>query len=156
VHPDDNLGTDFRAIGVALADAVVAKLAVWVTKCVERRMTEAWGSVTPEVLESAKEAGESAVLEVGPRLYSLLEEDVDSQASTPLALVREAVRYPTRVLHEAALPPRARDVFAITRFPDDDFDLTPASLSALGEDVGELAIVWGAAKSFEHKRRHGG
>jgi hypothetical protein len=117
-------------------------------------MTETYGFVSPEVLEFAKSAGETAVLDVGPRIRSLLECDIDAQRTTPLALVREGVKYPTRVLADAGLAARKRDAFSIGRFPDDDFDLTPNSLSALGNDVGELAIVWGAAKAFEHRRRH--
>ena len=154
VDPEDIAESPLLEAGIALANAIGTSLGAWVVSCVERRMTEACGFVSPEVLESAESAGETAVLEVGWRVRSLLECDVDAQGTTPLALVREAVRYPTRVLADAGLAARKRDAFAMSRFPDDDFDLTPASLSALGNDVGELAIVWGAAKAFEHKRRH--
>ena len=41
-------------------------------------------------------------------------------------------------------------------FPADVYGLSPASLADLSPDVVEAGIVWGAAKAFEHKRRHAG
>jgi hypothetical protein len=140
--------------GAALADALDATLGPWVVACVEQRLAEAGRSVPPEVLEAARLAGEAAVRDIGRRVRALVEQDIDSQTTTPLSLVRVAVKYPTAVLRDVGLPPRHRDAFRVSRFPDDDFDLTPTSLAALGDDVGDLAIVWGASKAMAHRRRH--
>ena len=82
--------------------------------------------------------------------------DLDAQRSTPLAVVRAAVSYPTEVLRHARVPPVARDRFVSERFPHDPYGLTPASLAAMDPELGEPAIAWGAAKAMAHRRRHGG
>ncbi|HUZ22050.1 MAG TPA: hypothetical protein VMU75_15940 [Acidimicrobiales bacterium] len=141
----------------ALADAVAASLPGWVERCVARRLAERPGppGATGEALERAREAGRLAAAEIVPKLRALLASDVDEQWTTPLALVREAVPFATAVLREQGAPIPARDAFAASRLPDDLYDLTPANLQALGDEVGELGIRWGAAKAWEHKRRHG-
>ena len=65
-----------------------------------------------------------------------------------------AVRYPTAVLEAAGVPPVVRDEAAEELFPDDRYDLIPASFADLGADLAEVGLYWGAAKAFEHKRRH--
>jgi hypothetical protein len=87
-------------------------------------------------------------------LRALLFADIDDQRTTPLALVRPLVGFATDVLSHAGVPPVVRDEFHTLRFPDDPYGLTPASLAVLGEQVGELAIEWGAAKALVHRRRH--
>jgi hypothetical protein len=85
----------------------------------------------------------------------LLEADIDDQGTTPLAIVRAAaVPYPTEVLREAGVPPVQRDEMAERLFPDDLYDLTPASFADLGSELKDVGLAWGAAKAFEHKRRH--
>jgi hypothetical protein len=92
---------------------------------------------------------------VGPRVRSLLAADIDEQVTTPLAILRSvAVRYPTAVLREAGVPPVHRDEFVEEVFPEDAYDLAPAAFTDLDPDLGDVAIAWGAAKAFEHKRRH--
>jgi len=148
-HPEDP--------ATALADAIAASLPGWVERCVERRLTGGPGQPgeAGRAMERAREAGRLAGAEIVPRLRALLASDVDEQWTTPLTLVREAVPYATAVLRDEGVPIPARDAFAASRFPDDLYDLTPANLQALGDEVGELAIRWGAAKAWEHKRRHG-
>jgi hypothetical protein len=91
----------------------------------------------------------------GSSLRALLEADIDAQATTPLSLLRQTVRYPTEVLRSAGVPPVRRDTFAESAFPGDDYDLAPASLAAVDPDLVELGLVWGAAKAMAHRRRHG-
>lgn len=118
-------------------------------------MSQAFGAVSDQARVGAAEAGERAVQELLPRVRELLARDVDEQWTTPLALVRQAVQYPTEVLASCQVPPIVRDRFTTERFPHDIYALTPANLGDLGEVVGELAIIWGAAKAWEHKQRHG-
>jgi hypothetical protein len=103
---------------------------------------------------AAVEAGSDAAAAATEPLRAMLSADVDAQRSTPLALVRPLVSFATVVLRELGVPPVVRDRFQVERFADDDYALTPASLAALGGDVGELALVWGAAKAMAHRRRH--
>ena len=147
---EDSLGP-----GRELAAAIDAAMPGWVERCVEERYRASLGPPPGELLDSARAAGEEARADVAPRVRALLEADIDEQWTTPLALVREAVRYPTRVLAAAGVPPVSRDHFAEDRFPDDVYNLAPATFSDIGPDVSEPGIIWGAAKAMAHRRRHG-
>jgi hypothetical protein len=72
---------------------------------------------------------------------------VDQQATGPLALLREAVRYPTAVLADAGVPPVVRDEFAVRAFPDDAYGLAPAAFADVDPSLHEPGLVWGAAKA---------
>lgn len=131
----------------ALADAICAALPGWVERTVTR--------IAPELHDHAVLAGKEAVDDICPRVRELLAADIDEQATTPLALLRDAVRYPAGVLAAANIAPVPRDPFDRDRFPDDAYGLTPASWVDVDPALHELGIAWGAAKAFEHKRRHG-
>jgi hypothetical protein len=148
--PDPGIA-DYAA---ALADGIDAVLATWVVGCVTSLM-QAWsGDVPPDVLLAAKEAGQRCREEAGGEIRALLEADIDAQRGTPLALLRRAVRYPTAVLAAAGVPSVVRDAFAERAFPDDPYGLAPASFADLDPSLAEPGIAWGAAKAFEHMRRH--
>lgn len=117
-------------------------------------MASRLSTLTPAIRAAAREAGRRAGDEVGGAVRVLLETDVDQQRGNPLALLRRAVRYPTEVLHEAGAPIVERDKFSRERFPDDDYDLTPANWSDLHPSLQELGLTWGAVKAFVHKQRH--
>jgi len=116
----------------------------------------AWAGAVPDAVgAAARSAGHRAQADVGPRIRSLLCADIDEQTTTPLAILRSvAVRYPTKVLRDAGVPPVQRDEFVEEVFPDDAYDLAPATFTDLDPDLGDVAIAWGAAKAFEHKHRH--
>lgn len=135
---------------LALADAVDEALPKWVDRCVRRRLT----TMPPGVPTAAKAAGVAAREDVGAAVRQLLLSDVDVQRGNPLALLRTATVYPTRVLHDAGAPAVERDKFSRERFPDDDYDLTPATWADVDPSLAELGIAWGAAKAFVHKLRH--
>lgn len=132
----------------ALAEAIDAALPGWVVRCVVR--------LAPSARDAAQAVGAAAQTEVGAAVWALLAADIDEQWTTPLALLRDAVRYPTEVLRAAAVPPVARDPFAEDRFPDDVYDLTPASFADIDPGLAELGLIWGASKAFVHKQRHNG
>ncbi len=140
----------------ALFEGVEAAVPGWVESCVERRLLDYRGAADETVMSAAAEAGRRARTEVAAGLRALLETDVDAQATTPLSLLRQAVRYPTEVLRAAGVPPVRRDAFAESTFPDDDYDLAPASLADVDPGLVELGLAWGAAKAMTHRRRHGG
>ncbi len=139
----------------ALADAIEAALPAWVERSVARILEEHFGRAEPELMAAAAEAGRRARDDVGPRVRALLAADVDEQRTTPLSLLREAVRYPTGVLREAGVPPADRDRVQARLFPDDVYDLAPATFADLDPALAEPGIAWGAAKAYVHLQRHG-
>ncbi|MEA2931923.1 MAG: hypothetical protein QOI56_708 [Actinomycetota bacterium] len=139
----------------ALAHAIEEVLAGWVERSVAGVLARAGEEVRPEVRAAAEDAGQRAVAEVGPEVRRLLSADIDEQRSTPLTLLREAVRYPTAVLRAAgALPAPGRDDVRVRLFPDDVYDLSPATFADVDPRLTEPGLVWGASKAFEHLRRH--
>jgi len=150
--------------GAALAAAVVMAVPGWVRGAVDdvlETWTAAGGELRPEagdadaVARRAAEAGEAAQRAVSDDLRRLLAADVDAQWTTPLSMVRALVVFPTEVLVQAGVSPLGRDRFDEQRFPSDPYGLTPASLRALGPEVAERALAWGAAKAAAHRARHG-
>lgn len=148
-------GPGYADYAAALSAALVGALPGWVERCVDAAYRGwAGGPPPPGVAAAAAEAGRRAGEEAGPAIADLLHRDVDDQPSTPLALVRSAVRYPTEVLAAAGVPPVERDDFAARAFPSDVYDLSPATFADVDPALAEVGIAWGAAKAFEHKRRH--
>lgn len=130
-----------------LAADIERVLPGWVERCVQQ-VADAWRpGAAGELAPAAAAAGERAAADVGPRVRALLTTDVDRQATGPLAVLREAVRYPTEVLHAAGVPPVERDEFARQAFPADVYDLSPASFADVDPSLNEAGIVWGAAKA---------
>ena len=133
-----------------LADGIVAALPGWVARCIAARSV---GVAVDDAAVAA--AGRRAAAEVGPRVRSLLAADIDEQRTGPLALVRHAVAYPASVLSAAGVAPVERDADAVRLFPDDAYDLSPASFAELHPDLRGPGLEWGAAKAHVHRRRHG-
>ncbi len=145
-----------QAHATALADAVVAALPGWVERSVVRVLA-AWQPGVepgPEVLSEARAAGVRAAEEVGVRMRALLDADIDQQRTTPLALLRDAVRYPTAVLRAAGVPEVDRDPVQARLLPDDPYDLSPGTFADVDPALAEPGMVWGAAKALAHRRRH--
>ena len=139
----------------ALADGVDAALPRWVERSVERLLVAYSGSADPTAMAAAHDAGKRARADVGTRVRALLAADIDEQHTNPLSILRQAVPYPTEVLRQAGVPPVERDRFAEERFPDDDYDLTPASFADIDQSLFDIGLQWGAAKAWLHKQRHG-
>lgn len=152
--PEADPEEQLRLYADALAAAVDAAIPGWVVRSVERIMTAWSGAVPDQVRSAASEVGLRARADVGPTIRALLQSDVDAQQTTPLAVLRGAVRYPTAVLQAVGVPPVERDEFARAAFPDDLYDLSPASLADIDPSLAEPGLAWGAAKAFVHKRRH--
>ena len=144
-----------EAHATALADAVEVALPGWVERSVTRIMA-AWTGRAPDagLLDAAREAGRRAGTEVGAEVRALLALDIDEQWTTPLSLLRAAVRYPTAVLRDAGVPPVERDPFRERLEPGDLYDLSPASFADVDPSLAEPGMVWGAAKALAHRRRH--
>jgi hypothetical protein len=143
-----------RDYGQELAAAVTDSLPGWVERAVLQRADAAGRPVDDELRRWATAAGEAARRDIGGRVTALLALDVDEQFTNPLSLLRDAVVYPTAVLRDAGVPPVDRDRFAVERFPDDDYDLSPAAFADIDPALIELGIQWGAAKAYVHRARH--
>ena len=137
----------------ALADAVERALPGWVERSVERVAAGAGRRAGPDLAAAARAVGREAGHEVAQAVRDRLSGDVDGQATTPLTLVREAVRYPTEVLRAAGVPPAGRDEVRARLFPDDVYDLAPSTLADVDPDLGSAGLAWGAAKAYEHLAR---
>lgn len=110
---------------------------------------------TEELRRAASAAGERARAQVVERLRTLFATDVDEQRTNPMSILRDAVVHPTAVLAAAGVPVPRRDEFAQRAFPDDLYDLTPATWSDVDPTLHEPGIVWGAwkAKTVLERRR---
>ena len=135
-----------------LADGAIAALPGWVERCVTSACESA-GMAGSRLGAAAHAAGQQCVAEIGPELRALLAADVDAQQTTPLSILRAAVRFPTRVLADGGVPEPERDDFDASRFPDDPYGLTPASFADIDPALGPIGIAWGAAKAFEVLQR---
>lgn len=154
-NPDDP--ADLAALA-GYADALLAAIDVALPAWVQRAVAHRWsagpgGEVPPAVGAAARDAAASAHDDLMPKLRALLSLDVGAQRTNPLAILRGAVVYPSRVLAGAGIAPVERDPRSVQMFPDDVFDLTPASFADLDPSVHEPGIHWGAAKAHVLMRR---
>lgn len=137
--------------GVALLEAVDGAVAGWVMRDVERR---AGRPLAAEERAAAEQAAADAREWVHHQLGLLLSTDIDEQRSNPLSVLRAAVRYSTGVLQAMGAPPVARDDFALRSFPDDVYDLSPATWADVDPSLQEPGLTWGAWKAHQHLQRH--
>jgi len=141
----------------ALADAIEGALPGWVERCVAGRLAadpRRDGPTSQHVTAAAVDAGQRARAEVGPAIRALLDADIDEQQTTPLALLRTAVTYPTAVLAGAGVAPVHRDAAQVRLFPHDVYDLTPATFADVDPELAEPGMAWGVAKAWSHRQRH--
>ena len=141
------------AVAAELADRVEAVVPGWIERLVVTRVQQWSGHVSPEVAAEAVTAGEAARDEVVPRMRRLLGADIDDQAANPLELLRRATRHAHDALARIGVPSVVRDDFARRSFPDDAYDLMPATWSDIHPHLHEIGLTWGAAKAFVHKAR---
>lgn len=155
-HPLDD-PADAAALAryaAALADAVELAIPRWVERVVHQRWRE-WAGTEPsaDLTRAATAAAAAALAQVTPALRTLLATDVDAQRANPLSIIRGAVTHPTSVLATAGVPPARRDADAERIFPDDAYDLSPASFAEVDPSLHEPGLTWGAAKAHVILRR---
>jgi hypothetical protein len=144
-----------RLVELASALAVAVEVAVprWVERTVSERMHQWAGNLPPEVADAATAAGGAAATEVGEGIRQLLSTDIDEQRMNPLQLLRSLVPIPTAILRDAGVSPVERDPFVQERFPDDLYDLAPATWADIDPALQEPGLTWSAAKAFVFKAR---
>lgn len=140
-----------RDASAAIVAGVERMVPTWVEVNVAT-ILDAWGraddATRAHAAAAARVAGADAAARVASELSSLFAVDAADQATTPLEIVRTAVREPTDVLAAAGVPPVVRDAFAERAWPDDRYDLVPGTLGDLGDpDLGPLQLAWGLAKA---------
>ena len=126
----------------------------WVERCIRDCMTAA--GVSFEAHHAATtEAAAAARIQVRTELSALFDLDVDAQRTNPLTVLRRAVAHPTAVLRAADVPPVARTEFEVRAFPDDVYDLSPATWRDVADTLQEPGLIWGAwkAKTVLDRRR---
>ena len=139
------MGADPVDYGADLAAAVDRVLPGWVVRNVRRFRND--------LDVEAAAAGDEARREIGARLRRLLETDLDQQRSNPLAILRTATRYPTQVLAAAGVLRVVREPFAVEAFPEDIYNLSPATWSDIDPALADYGIAWSAWKAHEFLRR---
>jgi hypothetical protein len=122
-----------------------------VERCVSNILA-AWGKATDDTraraTEDARAAGRASAARVSTELRALFALDAAEQRSTPLEIVRSAVREPTEVLLAAGVPPVVREAFDERAWPGDRYGLVPRTLGELGDDdLAPLQLAWGLAKA---------
>jgi hypothetical protein len=140
---------DVSLLGAELAAAVLEALPGWVQRCLDRHLFDVPAEVIAATAKHARELVEAP-------LVSLLSGDIDAQRGSPLAIVRIAVAAPTVILRSAGVEPVDRDPFAQSAFPDDLYDLSPATWADLGDAVSEPGLRWSVGKAVAHRKRHTG
>jgi hypothetical protein len=138
----------------ALAAAIEGAIGPWVERSVVRIMEAYAGAVPDDVAADAGRAAAEATASVSADIRRLLALDAERQPTNPLSILRAAVRYPTAVLQRAGVPPVVRDEFRERAFPDDSYDLAPASWRDIDESLHEPGIIWGAWKAKTVMDRH--
>ncbi len=139
-----------KDLAAELADAFARSLAPWVLRAIELRHS---GPLPAEVASDAAAAAAEASTRIATEIRELLETDIDSQWTSPLALARQVVPLVTAVLSRAGVAPVPRDADAKRLHPGDMYDITPGTFLDFGSDVHEHGISWGAAKAFVHLNR---
>jgi hypothetical protein len=159
-HPIDD-PADAEALAryaAALADHIDEAIPGWIDRSVRRVLADQGIAVDDVVADRIRDAGRAARESGGRRVRALLATDIDAQAVNPLAVLRSLVPHATAVLVSAGAQPLARDEFSVRHFPDDVYDLTPASFADVDAALHEPGLVWGAAKAHVHlarRRREG-
>jgi hypothetical protein len=115
-------------------------------------IADAWGRLNADerarLDAHATGAADASTARVVAALRQFFATPPAEQRTTPLEIVRTATGDVTEVLSAAGIPPVERDEFAERAFPDDLYDVTPATLADLGDDeLGPLQLAWGLAKA---------
>ncbi len=135
------------AIASDLADGLERHLGPWLRRLLAQRSGDAASS---EALDATIEAITGPMLE---RVRTLLATDIDEQRANPLAIVRSGLGPATDLLVSLGVPAVDRDPFAGQAFPDDIYDLAPATFGDIDESLQEAGLMWGAAKAHVHLSR---
>jgi hypothetical protein len=140
---------EYRRYGFALRDVAVAAVPQWLRSAFIARLG---GDSALDDRFDRMVAQVQAEME--QRLTALAAADIDQPISGPLELIRQSAGSATELLLELGASPLPRDAAVAAMYPADVFEIGPAAAIALGQDVHEASIAWGAAKAYLHLNRH--
>ncbi|MFM7094351.1 MAG: hypothetical protein ACKOYL_07335 [Actinomycetota bacterium] len=141
------MATTYESATADLVTAISRVVEPWLVRIAVDTFGFHAGSVSPEFRLAAENAARAGGEWVLARLQATLRVDVDEQRVNPLQTLREAVRFPTRVLREAGVPMKRRDEYDEKINPEDIYGIGPAHWNDIDESLTEPGIVWGAAKA---------
>ncbi len=144
---------DIAAVAQEFHRTVVEATPSWVRRCVIEVTTSQRIEMPDDFDDMMDQASARAARFIDVRLGALLDTDIDRQQSTPLAVIREAVRFPVEVLHQLGASQVHRLDMERWAFPNDPFGLTPANLADLDQSVHQAGLIWGATKAGLHLQR---
>lgn len=130
-----------------LLTVVVDAVPAWVDSVVRKHVRRSFGVVSEDVAALIVIAAKDAQNYVSEQLTVLMNTDVDHQQTNPLQILRDAAKFPTRVLKDAGVATPVRDHFDEQINPHDVYGLGPYTWRDLGEEVHDAGIEWGAWKA---------
>jgi hypothetical protein len=131
----------------ALFDAVVTAVPEWITRRMREIVQMASSGDKDAVLGRTSHVAQQTQDFVSEHLQHLLLEDVDTQRTNPLHILRSATAIATAVLQSAQIPLVHRDEFDRSALPNDVYAIGPHTWRDLSEEVHEVGITWGAWKA---------
>lgn len=129
---------------------VVAAVPGWIRRVAISRAES--GQAVVDVIALDLAAAATAGL-VDAELRRILDADVDRGTGSPLAAVRAAIGPVTELLEKWGTPHRSRDDFVADAFPEDRYEIGPASFADIDAELHEPGLIWGAARAHVHLRR---
>ena len=118
----------------------------WLRGLVER-VVSSQGLAASVDVERLERVISSARSDLIAALSRLLEQEAWEQRRNPLEVVRGVTTGLTAELAALGARPVPRDEFKERSFPDDVFDLAPATWSDVHPDLHEVGLEWGAWKA---------
>ena len=153
-EPPEPTLTDDEAQLALYADelhgGVVAAVPSWIRRLAAERAAAGGVAVDETALDAVVAA---TVASVGPALRGILDADVDAGVGSPLEALRSSVGPLTDALRSWGAAAPHRDDFLERAYPNDPYQLGPASFSDVDESLHEPGLVWGAARAHVHLRR---
>jgi len=141
------MATTYESATDDLVEAIGRAIEPWLVRIAVDTFAAERGSVSPEFRQVAQDAAREGGEWVLARLQATLRVDVDAQRVNPLQTLRDAVRFPTRVLWDAGVAAKVRDEYDEKINPEDIYGIGPAHWTDIDESLTEPGIVWGAAKA---------
>ena len=142
-----------REIGRQLVEVAVATLPGWVERSVVGRLPpEPDDARRADLVVLVAAAGAAAADEGRRGLQDAVrrEPGID-HGPAPLQVLRRLVSHPTAVLRSLGTPELDRAPFDRQAFPDDVYDLSPATWADIDPALHEPGLAWGAATAYLHK-----
>jgi hypothetical protein len=158
---DPSLADDeerLRVLARTLGHQLLSAVGPWLTRAGDKRVAAAGLAAVDDGSRRSRSARIRATATataeaLAPEIRRVLEADVDAGRGSPLAVIRAGTGPFTKMLLEIGVPPVARDEFSRRTFPDDLFDLGPASFADVHESLQDPGLMWGAARAHVHLRR---